>query len=118
VPSKGEDPTSGAALAYSMQATLWQWTEFKKHYPNEKVYRHSLPEEAASIRAMLDVKIPKDKLSPTLKTLAELEKDGMLECWILLDNPDQGVAQDYVAYRAEHRELMHKYIEKYDVHPM
>jgi tetratricopeptide (TPR) repeat protein len=117
-PKGGDDPNAGAALAYSMQATLWQWTEFKKHYPNEKTYRHSLPEEAASIRSMLEVKIPEKKLSPSLQTLMALEKDGMLECWILLDNPDQGVAQDYATYRKDHRELMAQYIAKYDVHPM
>jgi hypothetical protein len=46
-----------------------------------------------------------------------LEKDNMLECWILLDDPDQGVAQDYIAYRAAHRDLLIAYVEKYDLHP-
>ena len=41
----------------------------------------------------------------------------MLECWILIDHPDQGIAQDYVAYRASHRELLHAYVAKYDVIP-
>ena len=43
--------------------------------------------------------------------------NGMLVCWILLDDPDQGIAQDYVAYRAAHRDLLRAYIAKYDVHP-
>jgi hypothetical protein len=42
----------------------------------------------------------------------------MLECWILLDNPDRGIAQDYAAYRKDHRQLLEQYIAKYDVHPM
>jgi predicted Zn-dependent protease len=114
-------PAGAAWLVYLMAPTVWQKSEFAKHYPNEKTYRHSLAEEAESLRSVLSVaKEKKGDLAKdtTLKTLAELEKDGMLECWILLDAPDQGIAQDYVAYRKEHRELMAKYIAKYDVHPL
>ena len=113
-------PTSGAWLIYSMSPTVWRSTEFKKHYPSETVYRHSLAEEAESLRSVIAVikeqKIASDKLDPTLKSLMALEKDGMLECWILLNGADQGVAQDYASYRATHRELLHAYMDKYVVH--
>jgi tetratricopeptide (TPR) repeat protein len=112
--------TSGAWLIYSMNPTVWRSTEFKKHYPDEKVYRHSLAEEAESLRSVISVvkeqKIADDKLDPTLKSLIALDKDGMLECWILLSHADQGIAQDYAAYRATHRELLHEYMDKYVVH--
>jgi len=62
-------------------------------------------------------KIPDAKLTPALRSLMALDKDGMLECWILIDNPDNGTAQDYVAFRATHRDLLRAYIEKYDLHP-
>jgi hypothetical protein len=114
-------PASSAWLIYSMNPTIWQSTKFKQHYPGETKYRHSLAEEAEGLRSVLDVvkeqKIPDKQLDPTLRSLAALEKDGMLECWILLDHADQGIAQDYGAYRASHRELLHAYIAKYDVHP-
>jgi tetratricopeptide (TPR) repeat protein len=120
-PSTVGSPTSGAWLMYSMKPSIWRSTEFKKHYPNETAYRHSLAEEADSLRGVLAVlkeqKIPEDKLDATLKSLIALEKDGMLESWILLNHADQGIAQDYVAYRATHRELLHAYVEKYVVHP-
>ena len=113
-------PTSGVWLIYSTQPMMWRSTEFKKHYPNETVYRHSLAEEAESLRSVIAVvkeqKIPEDKLDPTLKSLLALEKDGMLECWILLNGADQGITQDYAAYRAAHRELLHAYVDKYVVH--
>jgi tetratricopeptide (TPR) repeat protein len=113
-------PTSGAWLIYSMSPMTWRSTEFKKHYPNETVYRHSLAEQAESLRSVLSVvkeqKIPDSKLDATLKSLIALDKDGMLECWILLNGADQGIAQDYVAYRATHRPLLHAYIEKYVIH--
>jgi tetratricopeptide (TPR) repeat protein len=113
-------PTSSAWLVYSISPVVWQKTEFKKHYPNETVYRHSLAEETESLRSVLSVvkeqKIPESKLDATLKSLIALDKDSMLECWILLSGADQGIAQDYVAYRATHRPLLHAYIEKYVIH--
>jgi tetratricopeptide (TPR) repeat protein len=119
-PSKAGDLASGAWLVYSTQPMMWRSTEFKKHYPNETVYRHSLAEEAESLRAVIAVvkeqKIPEDKLDATLKSLIALDKDGMLECWILLNGADRGIVEDYAAYRATHRELLHAYIDKYVIH--
>jgi tetratricopeptide (TPR) repeat protein len=115
------NPASSAVLAYSMNAALWQGDKFHQAFPNERQYRHSLAEERDSIQVALSVlkeqKIKPDKLDPTWKWLLQLDKDGMLDAWILLDNPDQGIAQDYAAYRATHRDLLHAYIAKYDVHP-
>jgi hypothetical protein len=117
-PTQIGNPTGPAILAYSMGSTVWRQGEFKKTFSTESVYRHSLPEEAQSIRVALSTltKVPPDKLDATWKTLTALDKDGMLECWILLDHADQGMAQDYVAYRSGHRDLMHAYIAKYEVH--
>ena len=119
-PSTLGGPTSGAWLIYEMNPVLWRKTEFKKHYPNEAVYRHSLAEEAESLRTAIafvtEKKIAQDQLDPTLKSLVALEKDGMLECWILLNHADQGIAQDYVAFREKHRDLLHAYMDKYVVH--
>jgi tetratricopeptide (TPR) repeat protein len=119
---KKDDPEMSLTLIYSMKTALWQGDEFKKHFPDEKVYRHSLAEEADCIRGMLAVakeqKISEKKLSTSTRLLMELDRNGMLESWILLDHADQGIAQDYVAYRKDHRDLMAKYIAQYDVHAM
>ena len=113
-------PASGAVMAYSMSSALWRTEKFAKTYPSEKQYRHSLAEEVDSIHVALSVlkgqNGAEDKLDATWKALLALDKDGMLECWILLDHADQGIAQDYVAYRSGHRDLMHAYIAKYEVH--
>ena len=118
-PSQIGNPLGPAVLAYSIGSAIWRQGEFKKTFPSEAEYRHSLPEEAQSIRVAISTlaKVPPDKLDVTWRTLIALDKDGMLECWILLDHPDQGIAQDYVAYRAQHRDLLREYIAKYDVHP-
>jgi tetratricopeptide (TPR) repeat protein len=123
LPTKGakEDPLSSAWLMYSMNAALWHGDKFKQTFPNEKQYRHSLAEQVDSLKLLLagvkEQKIKESDYTPTIRTLLALEKDNMLECWVLLDNPDQGVAQDYVAYRKAHRDLLHAYIETYELHP-
>jgi len=71
---------------------------------------------ARVIAVVKEQNIPEDKLDPTLKSLLALDKDGMLECWILLNGADQGIVQDYAAYRAAHRDLLHAYMDKYVVH--
>ena len=120
-PKKKDDPLAPSWLMYSMNSALWQGDKFKKQFPNEKVYRHSLAEEVDSIHLLLtglrEQKIKESDYDPTIRNLVALDKDNMLECWILLDAPDNGTAQDYVAYRAAHRDLLRAYVEKYDLHP-
>jgi tetratricopeptide (TPR) repeat protein len=115
-----DSPLLPAITAYEMGSSMWVGGIFHKTYPTEKLYRHSLGEEAQTIHAALtaltNANVPTEKLDATWKTLAQLDKDGMLECWILLDHADQGIAQDYAAYRAAHRDLLHQYIATYDVH--
>ena len=50
-------------------------------------------------------KIKPDKLDESLRNLVELNDAGMLDCWILISGADDGIAQDYDAYRKEHRQL-------------
>ncbi len=121
-PARIQDQNYMAWVGYPMQTLAWQKDKFARAFPGEKTYRHSLAEEVEGLRMLLTVvrnnkKLPPEQYDATIRSLMELEKDGMLECWILLDNPDQGVAQDYAAYRAGHRELLKAYVEKYDLHP-
>ena len=102
-------------LVYDFTRMAWQKTEFLKNYPNEKNYRHSLKEEAAALRAVAeacakDVKSGKVKtLDPSLETLVKLNDAGLLEAFVLFARPDQGIARDYVAYRAMNRDKLRRY---------
>jgi tetratricopeptide (TPR) repeat protein len=86
-----------------------------------KGYRHSLAEETECLTAMLASVQEKlnsgivtpEKLEPSLKLLLQLQKDGMLECWILLGGSDGGIRYDYPGYRREHRELLVAYVDRY-----
>ncbi|MDX6578337.1 MAG: hypothetical protein QOE96_4290, partial [Blastocatellia bacterium] len=84
-------------------------------YPDEKVYRHSLKEEAAALRmvaefAAKDLKSGKVKtLEVSLENLVRVNDAGLLEPYILFARPDQGIARDYAAYRKANRDKLRRY---------
>ena len=110
--------SSAAWLAYSLVRASWANDEFAKQYPNEKTYRHSLKEEAAAMRAALKV-LDEQKnanatnVDPSLQILKKLDKEGLLEPFILLALPDAGIAEDFVAYRRSNVENLRRYVKQY-----
>ncbi|HYV82384.1 MAG TPA: tetratricopeptide repeat protein [Pyrinomonadaceae bacterium] len=107
-----KDGAAAAWMMYGIIRASWQ-TEFAKQYPNEKTYRHSLKEEAAALRAAVDA-VKKDKVEdPSLKVLQKLNNDGLLEAFILLALPDQGIATDFPAYRKTNVEDLRRYVKSY-----
>ncbi len=102
-------------LMYDLTRIAWSKGDFFKNYPNEKVYRHSLKEEAAALRmvaefASKDLKSGKIKaLEQSLAVLVKLNEDGLLEAYILFTRPDEGIARDYPSYRASNREKLRRY---------
>ncbi|HKS10987.1 MAG TPA: hypothetical protein VJS13_15670 [Pyrinomonadaceae bacterium] len=116
-----KDDKSGAGAAWLIYGLVrggWQGANFAKAFPNEKKYRHSLKEEADALRAALKAydgqqsKNPQGA-DPSLQLLAKLEKEGLLESYILLALPDEGIAQDYPNYRREHLEDLRRYVKQY-----
>lgn len=114
---KDDKSGSGAAwMIYGLIRASWSQSEFAKQYPNEKKYRHSLKEEAAALRAVLkvwDEQKGAKKDDPSLQTLKKLEKEGLLEAFILLAMPDEGIANDFVAYRKTNVENLRRYVKQY-----
>jgi tetratricopeptide (TPR) repeat protein len=102
-------------LMYDLTRMAWSKGEFFKNYPDEKVYRHSLKEEAAALRmvaeaAAKDLKSGKVKtLEVSLDNLVRMNDSGLLEPYILFAHPDQGIALDYAAYRKANREKLRRY---------
>ena len=113
-------PGSSAWVTYSLIRASYQGDLFTKDFPNEKVYRHTLKEEDAALSAVVAVikerKIKRDDLDESLRNLLDLSDAGMLDCWILISGADNGIAQDYAAYRDGHRQLLHDYIARFVVH--
>jgi tetratricopeptide (TPR) repeat protein len=102
---------SAAWLTYSLVRGGWQ-VEFAKQYPNEKTYRHSLKEEAHALRAALRV-LDKQEGDASLQVLKKLEKEGLLEAFILLALPDEGIVKDFAAYRKTNIENLRRYVKQY-----
>ena len=110
--------SSAAWVTYSLVRANWASTEFAKQYPNEKTYRHSLKEEAAAMRAALKVleeqkNANASNVDPSLQILKKLDKEGLLEAFILLALPDAGIAEDFVAYRRSNVENLRRYVKQY-----
>jgi tetratricopeptide (TPR) repeat protein len=82
---------------------------------------HSLAEEMECLRATIvdlrarvsDGSVTQENLAPSLKVLLQLDKDGVLACWVLLSAADQGIRFDYPAYRKKHRDELVAYVDRY-----
>jgi tetratricopeptide (TPR) repeat protein len=105
---------------YSIIRADYLRERFKKEFPEEKQYRHTLKEEGFAlgmvIKTARDKNIKPEDMDDSLRNLIELSDAGMLECWILISGADQGIAQDYDGYRDEHRQLLHDYLDRFVVH--
>ena len=115
---KEKNESDAAWLMYGLTRASWNTTEFAKNYPEEKQYRHTLKEEAAALRAAiraLDQKKIKDpkKIDRSLQLLIKLDKEGLLESFVLLALPDDGIVRDYAAYAKTNREDLRRYVKQY-----
>lgn len=115
------DDTDGSSawMMYGLVRAAWATSDFAKEYPNEKVYRHSLKEEAAALRGVVEAlsNQQKDKkikrLTPSLQNLVKLHKDGLIEPYILLARPDKGIVEDFAAYRQSNKDRLRRYVVEY-----
>jgi tetratricopeptide (TPR) repeat protein len=115
-----QHPGASAWMMYSLYRASYREGIFKKDFPNEKEYRHTLKEEDAALTMVVndikEKKIEPSKLDESLRNLVEVSDAGMLDCWILISGADDGIAKDYDAYRTGHRQLLHDYVERFVVH--
>lgn len=121
------DDGSFAWTVYGLSRAAWQTgkeglsKDFKKAYPNEKVYRHSLAEEFDALKTTVTVLKEsmnrKDKpvktLNPQLSKLIKLHDDGLLEPYVLLVLTDKGIYQDYASYLKQNRDKVRRYVVEY-----
>jgi tetratricopeptide (TPR) repeat protein len=117
----GLDRKDGATawLTCDMSRALWRKEKFQKQYPQEKQYRHSLAEEVdcLSLTAKTAQELLQNKsarsLEPALAILVNLHQKGLIESYILLNAADNGIAQDFEAYRDQHRDRLRQYVREY-----
>jgi tetratricopeptide (TPR) repeat protein len=113
----GKDDGSFAWISYGTTRSAWRMDKFAKTFPNEKNYRHSLAEEADALRSVVSVATADQnkKLSPSLTRLKKLDEEGLLESYILLARPDDGIALDHPAYLKQNRDKLRRYVVEYVV---
>jgi hypothetical protein len=114
-PSSVEDGSSSWVL-YSGVRLVWIRGRFLEAFPAEKVYRHSLAEEVSALRAVVKgVSDPTTfkTLNPSLAKLKKLEDDGLLEAYVLLARPDEGIAEDHAAFLTQSPDKLRRYVKEY-----
>ena len=78
-----KNPGGFAWMMYPMVRATYHGDAFKKDFPDEKEYRHSLKEENAALSVVAagveGKKIKQNKLDESLRNLVELQKAGMLD---------------------------------------
>jgi Flp pilus assembly protein TadD len=100
------------------------WREgdaFRKHYPQEAQYRHSLGEELEALTAAAQATEKLGSVTPsraedsTLALLLKFYRAGLVEAYVLFSLGDDGIAHDYAAYRAKNRAKLEDYMDKFVV---
>lgn len=124
--AKNSPPDFGPAWdAYQAVRDTWQHGDaFKKQYPQEAQYRHSLGEEYQALTAAAKTEeklmqtakngpaVPED---PSMTLLLKLYHSGLIEAYVLFSLGDEGIARDYPAYRAKNREKLEEYMDRFVV---
>lgn len=112
----GKNDGSFAWISYGGTRSVWRKEKFAKTFPNEKTYRHSLAEEVDALRSVLSI-AKTDKtiksLSPSLTKLKKLDEQGLLEAFVLITRPDDGIAEDYPAFLKQNRDKLRRYVLEY-----
>jgi tetratricopeptide (TPR) repeat protein len=115
---------SAAWMWYGMARAAWSVNnheKFRKEHPKEKDYRHGLREEADALGMVVEAVKNQQRegkvkrLAPALEQLVKLHDDGLLEAYVLFARVRQvnSVADDYPAYRQEHRDKLRRYLLEY-----
>lgn len=99
--------------AYILARETWKREKFAKAFPKELQYRHSLQEEAESLRAAIRSAETQKTAGKHFQVLGQLDKDGLLESFILLAIPDRGIAQDHAEYLKNNRPKLRQYVANY-----
>jgi tetratricopeptide (TPR) repeat protein len=108
------DDGSMAWMFYVTTRSAWRAERYSKQYPGTP-YRHTLAEEAEALRSVVKAakELKAKNPNPQLDTLSKMDADGVLEAYILLAIPDEGIAYDHAAYVRQNRDKLRKYVVKY-----
>lgn len=107
---------------YSVKARWRDGDAFRRHFPQEPVYRHSLAEESEALNAAAGMlhKLNADgagaravSADPIAPLLLRLYDAGLIDAYVLFSLGDDGIAKDYATYRTEHRDKLETYLDRF-----
>lgn len=104
---QSQDVSSAWRAYHSVTADWQKGSRFQKQLPREAEYRHSLQEKSEALTA-------------AAKVLEKLDEDNTtreLEPYVLFSLGDEGIAEDYIAYRAKNRVKLEDYMDRFVVPP-
>jgi tetratricopeptide (TPR) repeat protein len=111
---------------YSVKSEWKKGGRFAMQFPQEAEYRHSLPEESEALTAAARV-LEQLKANPkTAKSVADnpaalllkLHEAGLIDPYVLFSLGDDGIAKNYIAYRAKNRDKLETYMDKFVMPPV
>lgn len=116
----GSDLDDGSLAwgSYITTREMWRTSKFEKQFPGQ-AYRHSLAEETDALRSVVaaaNAFRPK-KMNEQIALLAKLDKDGLLEPYVLLAIADQGIAVDHRPFLLSHRDKLKQYVAEIVISP-
>ena len=106
-----------------------QWKKsgrFEKQFPQAGEYRHSLAEESEALTSAAKIveMLKSDKKTaeliandPSADLLLKLYGAGLIDPYVLFSLGDDGIAKDYLAYRAKNRDKLETYMDKFVTPP-
>lgn len=120
-PKPVQDLASAWLTYYAVKKEWQKGNKFQEQFPKE-AYRHSLAEESDALNATIKVleRLREDKKTvetvagdPNASLLLKLRDAGALEAYVLFSLGDDGIAKDYIAYRAKNRDKLEAYMDKF-----
>ncbi|HRI05127.1 MAG TPA: tetratricopeptide repeat protein [Pyrinomonadaceae bacterium] len=107
------DTSMSPWLAYIAVRESWAGGKFAKAFPKESKYRHSVAEESEALRAAVKESQDQKSANKHFQTLAQLDKDGLLEAFVILALADDGIADDHPEYLKTNRPKLRQYVANY-----
>jgi tetratricopeptide (TPR) repeat protein len=116
------DVSSAWQEYHAVKADWQKGGRFRKAFPQELEYRHSLQEESQALTGAARVleKLNSDPKTAGLVTgdsvaelLLKLFEANLIEPYVLFSLGDDGIAKDYIPYRTRNRDKLEAYLDKF-----
>ncbi|MEJ7847630.1 MAG: tetratricopeptide repeat protein [Pyrinomonadaceae bacterium] len=111
-----EDSAARPWLAYLATRETWKKEKFAKSFTKESAYRRSLQEETEALRAGVAAATDQKSNNNQFKLMAKMDSEGVLEAFILLAKPSDGIAEDHSEFLKNNRQKLRQYVMNYVIH--